>query len=46
MRQAFPRATRQSLYTFVNADPERRLVGPALTLAAGALVAMAIVGWL
>jgi len=46
MRQAFPRATRASLYTFVTADPERRLVGPVLALAAGALIVMALVGWL
>jgi len=46
MRQAFPRATRASLYTFVNTDPERRLVGPVLALVAVALIAMALAGWL
>jgi hypothetical protein len=44
MRQAFPRATRASLYTFVTADPERRLVGPVVVAVVLALIILYAVG--
>ncbi len=44
MRQAFPRATRESLYTFVEADPERRLVGPTIIVLCAVLCVLIFTG--
>lgn len=43
-REAFPHATRESLYTFVEKDPERRLGGPVLVLICTALAGLILMG--
>lgn len=43
-RQAFPMATRKSLYTFVEEDPENRLVWPVVLVLCAALAGLIIFG--
>lgn len=44
MTEAFPHATRESLYSFVEREPERHLVGPAMTIIAVVLLILILTG--
>ena len=44
VRDAFPAATRASLYSHIQQDPERRLVGPAMVLICAALAGLILMG--
>lgn len=44
MTEAFPHSTRESLYTFVERDPERHLIGPALAIIAVLLLVLILTG--
>lgn len=42
--EAFPHATRESLYSFVERDPERHLVGPVMAGIAVGVLALILTG--
>lgn len=44
MTEAFPHATRESLYSFVEKDPEHHLVGPAMAVIAVVVLVLIMTG--